>query len=41
MDLLFDKEDPVISFGKDGRTEDKPFHVDDKQLNVSYQIMLS
>ncbi|RZF37252.1 hypothetical protein LSTR_LSTR008224 [Laodelphax striatellus] len=34
MDLLFDKEDPVIGFDKDMKTEDlKPFFMDDKTLN--------
>ncbi|XP_039291888.1 uncharacterized protein LOC111060959 isoform X2 [Nilaparvata lugens] len=34
MDLLFDKEDPVIGFDKDIKNEDlKPFYMDDKALN--------
>lgn len=34
MDLLFDKEDPVIGFEKDSKSEDlKQF--EEKQLNVS------
>lgn len=45
MDLLFDKEDPVIGFEKDVRNDDlkqifkaSATYNEEKQLNVSYQI---